>query len=155
MRFLLVAGIALLLLTISGCKGGGQYDTQSSGGASTPGTDPKASPNVSQTTAAGFKKDVEPIFSSVCARPSCHGEAKSGDMQLSPGMAYANTVNVKSSEVPELMRILPGDPDKSYLVMKIEGRQTVGMRMPLTGDPLSEKQIQAIRGWIQAGAKND
>jgi hypothetical protein len=149
-RSLLVAALAASSLLVFGCKGsGGQSGTQSSGGAGKSAPDPPAK------TVAMFKNDVQPIFTKSCAHPSCHGVAKSAGMQLSEGMAYGDIVNVTSSEDPQLMRVRPSEPDSSYLVMKIEGHQKVGMRMPLTGGPLSDKQIQVIRSWIAAGAKND
>ena len=151
MKSLSVVGIATLslLLLAYACGGGGQSRTDQSNIAAKSGADP------SQTAAVGFKGDVEPIFTMKCANSSCHGAAKSADLQLSADMAYGNIVNVKSSEQPQYMRIKPGEPDSSYIVMKIEGRQKFGMQMPLTGGALSDKQIQVIRSWVQAGAKND
>jgi hypothetical protein len=149
MKFVLVLGIAVLPLLTAGCGGGGQPNMQSTGDAT------KASPDQTTTEAAMFSKDVQPIFTSKCALSDCHGADKSAGMQLSAGVAYDNIVNVMSSEDPQLMRVMPSDPDNSYLVMKVEGRQKVGARMPLTGGPLSDTQIQAIRSWVKAGAKND
>jgi hypothetical protein len=150
MKSLLAVGLVALLLVMSGCKGGGGYsETQTSGSTAKSGADPK------QASAAMFKGDVQPIFTKKCAHPSCHGVAKSAGMQLSAGAAYDNIVNVKSSEAPHFMRIKPSEPDSSYLVMKIEGKQQVGARMPLTGGPLADKDIQTIRSWVKAGAKNN
>lgn len=62
-------------------------------------------------------------------------------------------VNVASNEVPALMRVLPNNPDDSYLVRKVEGGpDIVGGRMPLGRAPLSAEQIGMIRSWISAGA---
>jgi hypothetical protein len=146
-KAMLVAVVAALFI-LAGCKGGGYSEKQASGSVPS-GADP------AKTAAAAFKKDVQPIFTKNCAHPSCHGAAQSAGMQLSPGLAYENIVNVHSSEVPALMRIKPGEPDSSYLVMKIEGKQEVGAQMPLTGGPLPNKDIQTIRSWVEAGAKND
>ncbi len=47
--------------------------------------------------------------------------------------------------------VLPGDPEESELVKRIEGRSQP--RMPLTGPPfLDDAQISLIRDWIAAGA---
>ena len=35
-----------------------------------------------------------------------------------------------------VLRVIPNNADGSYLVIKLEGRQTVGARMPLGGQPL-------------------
>jgi hypothetical protein len=141
--------IPVLLLIISGCKGDGYPGARRSDGAPKSGMDPPAK------KVATFKNDVQPILSTGCALPSCHGAAKSADLQLSAGVAYGNIVNVKSSEDPHFARVKPGEPDSSYVVLKLEGRQPVGRRMPLIGGPLTKKEIQVIRSWIEAGAKNN
>jgi mono/diheme cytochrome c family protein len=43
----------------------------------------------------------------------------------------------------------PGQPQDSYLFMKVEGASgIIGGRMPLTGGSLSEAQLQTIHDWI-------
>ena len=77
-------------------------------------------------------------------------------MNLSAGRAHDNLVNVRSNERPELFRVEPGAPDRSYLVHKIEGRSSiVEERMPLGGEPLSQNEIDAIRTWIENGASEN
>ena len=49
----------------------------------------------------------------------------------------------------------PGDPDNSYLVIKNEGRQSVGSRMPLGGAAQDEIDQANIRNWIAQGALNN
>lgn len=94
------------------------------------------------------------VFTPICS--GCHGgPTPSAGMNLTAGQAFANIVNVNSSEVPSLLRIKPGDPDNSYLIRKIEGTATVGGRMPLGGAPLSPTLIQTIRDWISDGALNN
>ena len=77
---------------------------------------------------------------------------------LSTGQTWANTVNVPANEAA-LIRILPGKPDSSYLVHKIQGTQAAvggfGGQMPLGKSPLSQGDIDKIRAWIQAGALNN
>jgi hypothetical protein len=52
------------------------------------------------------------------------------------------------------MRVDPGNPDRSYMVHKIEGRAgIVGRRMPFNGPPyLTDGQILIMRRWIERGA---
>ncbi len=94
------------------------------------------------------------IFGPRCS--SCHtggGAALPASMNLSSAAAtFAALVNVNSTEVPALKRVLPGDPNNSYVVHKVEGTQTVGQRMPLGGPFLDQPTINQVRAWIQAGA---
>lgn len=110
--------------------------------------------------AVSFANDVQPIFSNRCALSGCHvAPSPPEGMNLSAGQAYANIVNVTSSQVPAMVRVKPGDPEASYLVLKIEGRQAevggTGQRMPALGCCLSSAQIATIRSWISAGALNN
>jgi hypothetical protein len=162
-KVLLVIAIVALSLLISGCKGGGGYSGKQPSGdakattADTKATtaDTKAATDAMQAAPAKFNEDVQPILTRSCAHPSCHGASKEAGMQLTAGDAYDNIVSVMSSEVPHLMRIKPGDPDSSYLVLKIEGKQQVGAQMPLTGGPLKNEDVQTVRSWVEAGAKKD
>jgi len=129
----------LLVLIILGC-GGSDKPTSSNG---TVKEDPL------------FAADIQPILNASCARSGCHNSTASAGMNLSSGQAYANIVNVASSEVPSRKRVLPNDAENSYLVMKLEGRQTSGGRMPLGGGSLGSTQIQLIKNWINQGAKNN
>jgi hypothetical protein len=58
-----------------------------------------------------------------------------------------------------MKRVQPFQPDSSYLVHKIQGDQAgvggQGGRMPLGMAPLAQQQIDLIRAWITAGAKNN
>ena len=53
--------------------------------------------------------------------------------------------------------VIPGDPDNSYLVKKLEGASDiVGLRMPRNNGPfLTEGQMSVIRRWITEGAQNN
>ncbi len=96
------------------------------------------------------------IFNKSCAVSGCHdsGSQQAG-LDLSSGKAYGNLVNVPSSQKPNILRVKPGDAANSYLVMKLEGASGItGRRMPLGGS-LSTDQIDAIKQWINNGAKND
>ncbi len=97
------------------------------------------------------------VFNTSCALSGCHtGTFPPQGLDLSEGQAYANLVNVNSQEEPTLKRIEPGDPDKSYLFLKITGAPGIrGGRMPLGRDPLSDAQIDLIRQWIEEGAQEN
>jgi Lamin Tail Domain len=112
------------------------------------------------TPEISFAKEIQPIFTASCARSGCHGGSRPAeDMDLSEGQAFDNIVAVPSNEAPDLNRIEPGDPDKSYLLHKLRGTQRSaggsGSRMPLGGRALADDQIARIRQWIEQGAKNN
>lgn len=76
---------------------------------------------------------------------------------LIEGQSFNSLVNRASVNKPGAVIVIPGDPDSSYLIQKLEGRSgIVGLRMPRNGPPfLTEGQVAIIRRWIQLGAKND
>lgn len=131
---ILVAGGTFL----AGCNGDG--DTGPSDGVS---DDPS------------FAQDLQPVFNNRCATQQCHGDAEQAGLSLVDGEAYGELVLTQSTSEPEYFRVMPGAPDSSYLVIKIEGNQSVGSRMPLTGGPLDSDTIQLIRNWILAGAQDN
>jgi hypothetical protein len=89
------------------------------------------------------------VFTPTCATAGCHtGNDPPEGLRLDEGFSFDNLVDVPSSEVPELLRVEPGNPDDSYLVQKIEGTAAEGARMPLGGPPLDQNLIDDIREWI-------
>jgi hypothetical protein len=98
-----------------------------------------------------FTQIQDTIFTPICT--ACHiGATAPVGLRLDAANSRALLVGVASVEVPALLRVSPGNPDASYLVQKIEGTAAVGGRMPLGGPPLSQAQIDLVRGWIAAGA---
>ncbi len=92
---------------------------------------------------------VQQLLTGNCA--GCHPPNQG--MNLTSGQVYANIVNVKSHEVPSLMRVKPGDPANSYLYQKVtQPRPMVGVRMPKDGQPLTVDEITTLRVWIEQGA---
>lgn len=96
------------------------------------------------------------VFTPTCANIGCHHPlGQQSQMVLTAGRSYADTVNVSSVEMPNLMRVAPGDPASSYLYRKITGAGITGDRMPLSLPPLNDAQIRLVRDWIRRGAPND
>jgi hypothetical protein len=125
--------------------------------AVSPGCSKDSSPSKPPTVKEdpSYASDIQPIFTASCALPSCHASPGQYGLILTAGQSYSLLVNVNSAEVPTMMRVRPTLPDSSYLVLKIEGRQTVGLQMPATGTPLSATNIQLIRNWVTKGAQNN
>src|SRR6266853_1583439 len=70
-----------------------------------------------------------------------------------PAHSYALLVGVPSNEEPGLLRVHPGVPDSSYIVLKLEGSSAIlGAQMPFGGPPLPQSTIDVIRQWISDGA---
>jgi hypothetical protein len=63
-------------------------------------------------------------------------------------------VNIDSTEDMSRKRVLRGDAANSYIVIKLEGRQTVGAKMPIDGS-LDAVSLRNIKNWINNGAKNN
>ena len=122
------------------------------------------------STLAGPTPNLEPTFASIqrdvfeatdsagrSACTNCHtnvGRNPAGGQNLLHDLAYDQIVNVSSTQKPGTPRVLPGNPDGSYLVQKVEGRTGIsGRRMPLNGPPyLTDGQILILRRWIEIGA---
>lgn len=68
---------------------------------------------------------------------------------------HATLVGVASTSEPNFKRVVPNDATNSYLVIKLEGRQSVGERMPLGGASLDNIALMNMRNWINTGALND
>jgi hypothetical protein len=134
---LLRGGIAAALLTLVACGSGGDESAQ--------GPPPLA------PTLASIQTNV---FSVNCALSGCHtGNTPAQGLRLDPGESYRNIVNVPSQYGGMLVRVIPGDPDESFLIQKLEGTQMFGDRMPANGPPyLPLATIDVIREWIQNGA---
>lgn len=140
-------GIAALcgVLAIPACGGGSGQGLDGNGRPLSEGADP-GGPLL--PTYASIQSHV---FTPICAACHAGGSAPEG-LRLDAGNGYALTVNVASAEVPSLKRILPGNPDQSYLVQKIEGHASVGARMPYGGPYLDAATVATIRLWITQGA---
>ena len=80
------------------------------------------------------------------------------DLNLQAGQSRSQTVNVRSTERPSAIRVKPGKPDDSFLVLKIEYPVgTPGDQMPVwcaIDAPRqgavcpSADEVTAIRQWI-------
>lgn len=136
---------SLATAAMAGCAGSGAgLDSNGqpigSGGGST------------RPLAADFQSIQDNVFTPICTR--CHiGAGAPQGLQLDAGHSYALLVGVPSAEEPNRLGVKPGDPNNSYLIHKLEGRNIVGLRMPADGPPyLPQATIDVIRAWITNGA---
>jgi len=93
------------------------------------------------------------IFTPVCT--ACHmGATAPQNLKLNDGNTCTNLICVASPQDPTVLRVQPGSPDDSFLIHKLEGTQSVGSQMPLSGPPyLPQSTIDVIRQWITDGAE--
>ncbi len=101
---------------------------------------------------AKFSDIQNKVFNKSCALSGCHVEGNQNP-NLS-GNAFNRIVNQSSSQ--GLKYIEPGNPERSYLYMKITGASGIsGVRMPRGSAPLAQSVIDSIRVWITNGAMNN
>ncbi len=90
----------------------------------------------------------------------CHsGDEAQGDIVLLGDDVYERLLQ-PSAQLPEMSLIEPGDPEQSYLYLKLIGDDRItGQRMPynpLTGEgSLSQAELADIETWIVSGAVED
>jgi hypothetical protein len=102
-----------------------------------------------------FVAGVVPLLNARCV--ACHltGQEQ-GELALHAKAAYGNLVRVPSRQ-SALNRVEPGEPEASYLFLKLTNRHLgaggEGEPMPMGAWPLEDAQLELIRQWISQGAK--
>lgn len=104
---------------------------------------------------ATFSGHVQPILTTRCATPGCHGSmVPAADLDLTEGVARDNLFGM-STQNPDIPFVTPGNPTNSYLMTKLTGDGFAGQRMPLGAAPLSQEELDIVRLWISYGAPDD
>ncbi|MBE0643368.1 MAG: hypothetical protein IH600_04755 [Bacteroidetes bacterium] len=86
---------------------------------------------------------VQPFFNLRCANYGCHeDQSRAGNLSL--------TSYVSMTERPGI--IIPGNPESSLLLQKIDGRLPHPINVPII---INTNQLTGIRTWIAEGAKNN
>jgi hypothetical protein len=139
------AAIAIVTLALAACGAGSGEGLDQNG-------QPLGPPRAElQPTLASIQDNV---FTVTCAVPGCHGGAGAQQgLRLDPGFSAGNLISVPSPRDPNLIRVVPGDPDASFIIQKLQGTDgLLGDRMPDGGPYLTTATINVIRQWIQDGA---
>ena len=106
------------------------------------------SPNLQPTSQQHHDRDLRDHRScrAHVVRDVSYQRRASASRQLNlAGDPYAALVNVPSAQRPGAVLVIPGDPESSYLVRKLEGRDINGLRMPRNGPPyLTDGQIPSF-----------
>jgi len=141
-------GVAAFVLVLAACGGGSGEGLDENGqplGAGGASGSVALVPTLSSIQAN--------VFSVSCAVPGCQGGSSAQfGLRLDPGFSAGNLVNVASPRGANLVRVVPGNPDASFLIQKLEGTQPIGERIPLLGPYLPQSTIDVIRQWIRDGA---
>jgi hypothetical protein len=107
---------------------------------------------------------VETVLDRSCTAAGCHGATYPAVMglDLRRGHVIASTVNQAAVSTCGGVRVVPGDPMRSFLYRKLDdavpcdfGDMGMGLQMPRCEDgscPLPDCEIDVIRRWILAGA---
>lgn len=160
----LIGGIlsAMLMLTLVGC--GDDASNTSDTALSDLGTsaDSVSDGGTPDAPVCNIEPTLESLnenyFSKSCNFGSCHGSAKAGGLDLT-GDTHAAIVNVPAvfagaADNGKIL-VIPGDPDNSYFVQKLEGPDaSEGAIMPFGAqEPMDpDCRIKMVRQWITDGA---
>lgn len=95
------------------------------------------------------------VFTTNCV--SCHGAGKTLDLSTAE-LAHHQLVGVEAKYkacagdggLPKV-RVVPGAPESSLLIEKIEGHPSCGKQMP-TAMLMNPADIATVRAWVAAGA---
>ena len=122
------------------------------------------------TTDEGTTTGAEPVsFATVfkevlqpkgCTAGYCHAGHAGGLLMDDMESAYKNLVNIKNETATPCdatIRVVPGEPDKSMLWVRVRPQEDdcleADLKMPPFGqDALTDEQTQLIYNWILTGA---
>jgi hypothetical protein len=129
-------GSAASVLMLAAC--GGDSMPNSAPPASSSAPPASSSP---QPLMATFDSIQANIFTPICA--GCHGgDNPAENLNLDATHSYNDLINVPSTEEPSTVRVKPGFPSESYLVLHIQKE----------GDGASASDLSFIEQWITDGA---
>src|SRR5262245_23599706 len=132
MRLRLALGLAVVAVAVLVVPG------SSAGPASAADAVPAADDDKKPAAEVSFKTDVMPILATNCM--NCHGgKKKKGGVDLE---SYAGVMKT----------IQAGKPDQSRLCKSLIGK---GAKQMPPKSSLDDKEIELIRSWVAAGAKNN
>ena len=115
-------------------------------------------PNLTPCEQAVYHSDlawIQQYVFDVSCTTKCHGDVPpAAGMSLRPGEARAAMVNVPAHHHTGWIRVVPGNPGASMLMVQIGGEPGPELEgfMPWDQPMLCTPLIDAIRRWIAAGA---
>jgi hypothetical protein len=111
-----------------------------------------------------FDDNVRPIFGSEESSGAyyggkcifCHYTGSPNPLDLSNPFGPNGLVNVGASYRGGMVRVLPGNPDESLMILKVRALKAdsdIGAQMPYSFSPLTAAQVDTVRQWILEGAR--
>jgi uncharacterized membrane protein len=138
-RFLLLT-IGMSLLTLTGCSTPPESETRPRG----QNVLDQATLKRAQTGRVDFKSHIKPILETKCA--PCHNqEALPGRMSLANHREAMRSGTLRGF-------IIPGQPDASPLLTRLQSAHTNVQAMPPVGESLTSDEVSLIKRWITQGA---
>lgn len=113
------------------------------------------------TSGVSFSKEIQPIFAASCGSAGqCHNTSPGqAQLSLTTASAYAQLVNIDSTQCAGVKRVKPGDPGASHMYLKVKTAQSCApgtTRMPPPPNTsLQGAKIDLIADWIKEGAKDN
>lgn len=135
---------------MAACGGG-------SSGSATSGESVGATPTQDLGAPVSYQ-EVQAVFEKYGCT-GCH-PGVNPSLDLTEGKSYENLVGIQALEDPTLYRVVAGDPEKSFLYLKMGGDPPVadipaiGTRMPPGAPPPDPADLDLVRRWILQGAKD-
>ena len=104
----------------------------------------------------------ERLFTPSCTFSSCHSASgHAGELVLERPGSHQQLVGAAPAQEQAaregLLRVAPGDPDRSFLVIKLQKGMPAryGKHMPDTNGQLGDDELAAVVEWIRRGALDD
>ena len=111
-----------------------------------------------------FQNSIRPIFGSENSPREyyggkcifCHYTGSPNPLDLSNPFGDNGLVDVPATYRGDMMRVLPGDPEQSLLILKVRAERPgsdIGAQMPYSYNALTPSQLDVVRQWIVEGAR--
>ena len=111
-------------------------------------------PDVPEGVPVSYAAHIEPLVIARCL--GCHStDEHKAKLVLEEGTGFGRLVGPRSVQVPEIELVAPGDPEASYLWLKLQHTVEVGKGMPRTptgSKKLPPPELELYRRWIAEGA---
>jgi hypothetical protein len=108
------------------------------------------------TATVSYSQDIQPLMDRRgCLTNGCHsGIVPSSDYDMTTYDACFQ--RGEQAAFLDLCPIVPGDPDASFMMNKLESPQpSMGEQMPLDLTNLTADELDMVRAWILEGAQNN